>query len=372
MQFPVAPTARPGPAPHACQARCQVRRVRGLDALRGVAATGVMLFHFTWWTDPAHPGVHRAHLAFVFPLGDFGVQLFFIISGFVILMTLERTRGVHDFVVSRLSRLYPAFLACFAVTALVARFSGVGWKGVYGMMLAANLTMVPTALGFPMLDPSYWSLLPEIVFYALAAAVCCAVGLRHVERASLLWLAGALAMRLYGLERLPGRLVVLTDAEFCHLFVIGMMLYRLRGGSVTRLTVPVLLVALGLSAFGPHWSPMPIDPVAYTALIAGFALAVGVATRLRLRLLEAGLLPFLGDVSYPLYLVHQIAGRAVIVRLEAAGVDANIAVAVAVLLAVVVATAISRTVEKPGQRLLRRLLLRGPIRLPAGRLLHAE
>ena len=338
-------------------------RIRSLDSLRGLAALAVVLFHDTWGYHAASPGLHRARLLLVASWGCFGVQLFFVISGFVILLTLERAASVRVFAVSRFARLYPAFLTCFTVTLLVAFVSGVGWQGVYGMMLAANLTMVPTAFGFPMLDPSYWSLLPEIVFYVVAAAVRFSVGLRWVEAASLVWMAGALAARLWGLERLPGRLVALSGVEFCHLFVIGMMLFRLASGARTQLTIPVLLAALAMTLFGPNWAPWPIDKVAYCALIAGFALAVWGSARVCLRVLDAGLLPFLGSVSYPLYLVHQVAGRAVIARLESAGVNTNLAVVAAVLLAIGVATLISGAVEKPGQRVVRRSLLGGSLRL---------
>src|SRR5262245_32108575 len=82
-------------------------RIRGLDALRGVAAFGVTLFHLTSqyhqdYTFSIPPTIS-------FPFGSHGVTLFFIISGFVIFMSLERVERPMDFVVARFSRLYPNY-----------------------------------------------------------------------------------------------------------------------------------------------------------------------------------------------------------------------------------------------------------------------
>src|SRR5690348_9141450 len=81
-------------------------RIKGLDALRGVAACSVLVFHYT--TNYQRVYGHHGAMPFSFPYGPFGVQLFFLISGFVIFMTLEKTSRPSDFVRSRFSRLFPA------------------------------------------------------------------------------------------------------------------------------------------------------------------------------------------------------------------------------------------------------------------------
>ncbi|MCM2335320.1 MAG: acyltransferase family protein, partial [Pseudomonas sp.] len=98
-------------------------RVVELDALRGLAALAVVAFHYTTHYQ-AQVG-HAQPLGFGFPFGNYGVHLFFLISGFVIFMTLERTRSPLDFVVSRFSRLFPAYWAAMAVTAAVVYTVGL-------------------------------------------------------------------------------------------------------------------------------------------------------------------------------------------------------------------------------------------------------
>jgi len=83
-------------------------RVGGLDVLRGCAAAAVMLHHHGQYYDVLYPG--RTPLSVDLGAGHFGVELFFIISGFVILMTIERKKTILDFGLSRAARLMPAFL----------------------------------------------------------------------------------------------------------------------------------------------------------------------------------------------------------------------------------------------------------------------
>src|SRR3978361_1021823 len=87
-----------------------MNRRLGLDGLRGVAVGMVLIFHYTsGFENIVRP--HAPGLLFRFPAGTYGVNLFFMISGYVILMTVERTRRARDFALARFVRLYPPFLA---------------------------------------------------------------------------------------------------------------------------------------------------------------------------------------------------------------------------------------------------------------------
>jgi hypothetical protein len=99
------------------------RRLRELDSLRGIAAVCVLLFHLSYHTDPYR------QFPIQFPWGHYGVELFFVISGFVILMTLERSASRTEFVISRVTRLYPTYwcavLFTTCVLALLAKTRGL-------------------------------------------------------------------------------------------------------------------------------------------------------------------------------------------------------------------------------------------------------
>ena len=132
-------------------------RIPELDLLRFLAALAVVIYHYGLPADVGQP------IARVTEFGFLGVQLFFMISGFVILWTATN-KTPAEFVISRLSRLYPTFWVAVLLTAA----SLYVLRGTFnpGVVLA-NLTMVPGPLRQPMLDKVYWTLVIEIKFYGL-------------------------------------------------------------------------------------------------------------------------------------------------------------------------------------------------------------
>ena len=98
-------------------------RLECVDSLRGIAATAVMLFHYTTRYDQLF--VQQQSLGFDVPWGYPGVNLFFMISGFAIFMTLDKTRRPMDFVVSRFSRLFPSYWSAVLLTFFVVSACGL-------------------------------------------------------------------------------------------------------------------------------------------------------------------------------------------------------------------------------------------------------
>jgi peptidoglycan/LPS O-acetylase OafA/YrhL len=88
------------------------------------------------------------------------VELFFIISGFVILKSLERSPSVRGFAYARVARLLPTFWLSVLCAAPLAFAVGNTWADV-----AANLTMAPRLLHHPMIVTAYWTLTLEMLFY---------------------------------------------------------------------------------------------------------------------------------------------------------------------------------------------------------------
>ena len=166
-------------------------RIAELDALRGIAAMAVILFHFTsgiaknWSFQVYDP-------PFQFPFGDKGVDLFFMISGFVIFMTLDRAKSATSFAVGRFSRLFPAFWACALIT-----FGITACYGLPGMAVSMrdawwNVTMLPRFVRAQMIDGAYWSLEYELLFYVGMLVLHCLGAFRKFTiPVLLLWLAAA-------------------------------------------------------------------------------------------------------------------------------------------------------------------------------------
>lgn len=134
-------------------------RLLELDALRGIAVILVICFHLTIGREQANYG---------FKLGVTGSDLFFIISGFVISLTLERNYNWKNFVVGGFSRLYPAYWICVTFTTMLvlieASLLKEPWKSVVIQYLA-NMTMFQTYFRVPDIDEPYWTLIVEMLFY---------------------------------------------------------------------------------------------------------------------------------------------------------------------------------------------------------------
>lgn len=161
------------------------QRFGRLDGLRAVAIIWVFIYHFTEFWTPAGRGSdlmpYDAQLSFL-PLaavGDLGVILFFLISGQVILMTLERTQNAMDFFIKRVARLWPTLLICGTLTFLIASWIGPEEVQVSVQEYLISLLILPPdkigplmgASDWQWLDGAYWSLWVEIRFYALIGII---------------------------------------------------------------------------------------------------------------------------------------------------------------------------------------------------------
>ena len=320
-------------------------RLVELDALRGLAALGVVAFHYTTFYQQQIG--HRPPLPFGFAIGNYGVHLFFLISGFVIFMTLERTRGAMDFVVSRFSRLFPAYWAAIALTAAVVYTVGLPQQRLGLRDLALNATMLQQFLGGEHLDGSYWTLQVELFFYLQMLAWWMLGALRHVRWIVLGWLALALAYGESAQHQLHfswalRELLIVRHIPF---FALGIVFYRIHRDGARLPDLALLPCCLGVIAF-EHGS---------TLLLVGLACCLVFMAFVRgwLRPLRAGPFVFLGTISYSLYLLHQAIGLALIHRMEAAGVPSPAAVAAAVAACVALATAVALGVERPAMQAIR-------------------
>lgn len=152
-------------------------RLQNLDGLRGFAIALVLLYHsFTRWTN-IEPWQHYDLVKNAFANGWLGVNLFFMISGFVIFYSLDRSSTFFSFILKRWLRLFPAMLVCsiliYSTVSLIPnRPLGIPKPGD---LLPGLLFLDPGILKrifltqFQALDGAFWSLFVETKFYFLSA-----------------------------------------------------------------------------------------------------------------------------------------------------------------------------------------------------------
>lgn len=321
-------------------------RLATLDALRGLAALAVVLFHYLPYYHQlyGHGFALWAPVEDALRFGRYGVHLFFILSGFVIFMTLERTRHAGWFGLARAVRLLPALWAGIALTYLSVHWLGPEDRAVSLGTALVNTTLLHEYLGLAHVDGAYWSLVVEITFYGWMALLFFSV--RDWARFRLaLWAGVAVSYAgVLGWQQIPAALSFLVKdlmfVKYLPLFIAGMLIYRCyRYGRPGLADGLLLALAIGhsLLAYKPPYS------VFVLGCYALFALAV----RGHLAWLANRPMLWLGSLSYSFYLIHQNIGYGVINWSYSQGLPGWLSVTLAFLVALLLANAIHYGVEKP-------------------------
>ncbi|KAB7730012.1 acyltransferase family protein [Rudanella paleaurantiibacter] len=354
-----------------------------LDLLRLLAAMSVLVFHYAfrgYAADNLSPVQYPA-LEPVAKYGYLGVELFFIISGFVVLMSAEH-KTVRQFVVSRVVRLYPAFWVACTLTFVVLKLFGPQPGGlnpspyleVYGRQYLFNLTMLQYFFGQRDIDGVYWTLTYEMLFYGLVVLL---IALRGMPRLTLLigcWLAYGVLSEITAPD---APLNTVLFPKYSPLFCAGMIFYRLaqRRLAQHRLlerTDPVwqlygLLVcswvmalrnALAYADEQQAYFHTYFSPVVVGVAITGFYLTFWAIIRRKLYLGQSPGLAVAGALTYPLYLLHHNIGYVLFRRLGHLVEPYSLLIGITLAM-LLMAYALHRLVEKPMSRWLR-ARLEGP------------
>ena len=328
-------------------------RLQELDALRGAAAASVMWFHYT---VQYHELFGQSPSPWSFPPGRYGVQLFFVISGFVIFLSLARISSLWDFAANRISRLYPAYWTCVTLTFLVMLTTPLPGLNVSTGDALLNLSMFQYWLLVPHVDGAYWTLAVELVFYGLVSVIYLLGWLRHAERWIATWLAMIVLVRWGDLNgfHIPPIIRSTLLLDHGHFFFAGILFYRMKHEGFTL--VRWLLLAICVFA---AWY---VRDVAHAAsLVVSSALFLGFITG-NLKWIILPPIIFLGEISYPLYLLHQNIGYVIIARLHEAGLDSPAWLFVPVIVSLALSVAVHHLVEKPAREWLRQKWKHGKLR----------
>lgn len=289
-------------------------RFHEIDFLRGVACISVLAYHFLSRgpLTGTMPGVDFPLAEALARYGYLGVHLFFVISGFVILMSAQGATA-RGFVASRASRLYPALWAAATLTAGAAWLLGDARFAVSGADYLVNLSMLPQWFNVPYVDGAYWSLAYELHFYIL---VWLAIRLRLMSRLEWL-LAGWLLVSAINAARPMWPVEFWLDAKWAPFFTAGGVFYLVRTQGVTPFRLALLGVSFALAQLyavqealahaasnGRGSAQLVVAMVVVGAIFALFGLiAAG-----RWRMKPSRFIYFAGALTYPVYVVHQNLG----------------------------------------------------------------
>lgn len=355
----------------------------GIDALRGLAVTGVWCAHLFAYHAIEVPML--GHLG-----GLLGVQLFFVVSGFLIVDSAQRY-PLRTYAIRRALRIFPAYWAVVLVASLLTGRFAHGQVAAHPFEFFVNLLAlshwVPLAYRTFDVTTVSWTLTVELAWYALAPLLVWlaarggrdptdrrwwAIGVLTLAGSSA-WVLTAQAGRLdplfaaqiaaIGTDPIDGfaRFAYIVNAAPAHLafFVAGALILRHRARCAR---LPAWLLAVPVAVFVPladRWngwlglSPSFASGIGLSALFVWLGLT---PVRSRLRALVHRLMAPVGRVSYPVYLIHVPLLHAVFPplrdRLGAPGWACAIITAAVTL---GLSALVNRLIEEPGIALGRRL-----------------
>lgn len=365
------PQLTPAPSPdRPTRVARQRPRLYVLDGIRLLAALMVVLHHFVGTSRVNRPGnvIWDRPVSEIMPtvfrvssFGWIGVEIFFVISGFVICMSCWG-RTPKDFFVSRVIRLYPAYwFAVFFTTAVLVLMPGV-WERLSMRKVLFNLTMLQAGSGVPHVDGVYWTLWSELRFYLLFLIVV-AMGLTYRRVIIFCCVWGAAAM-LAPISKFP-LMVLVADPSAAWYFIAGLALYLMHRFGQDLLLWGILAMAwlMGQLELGERVGHEGVSSwrgavVIFTAfMLFMVAIALGYTDRIQWKWLVTA-----GCLTYPLYLVHYVAGTVLISRLHDT-MDPRLLVASLIAGFMVLSWLVHRLVERPAARALKKGLDSSFVRL---------
>ena len=315
-----------------------MKRIIELDVLRGLAILSIMLFHYLYLYNLKYGHEYRFIYDFSWG-GIFGIYLFFIISGYVAMISLKKTTIPADFIVNRFSRLFPAYWVGALLTYIVVLIFSLPGREVGFKDFLINLTMLQHWLGVPDIDGAYWILPIFLVFYGFIFLTRLTKQLKHIEIIGLGWLFVEICL-FY--PNFPYRELVQSLFRFfdyAHLFLIGILFYQLKNSSFTLWRNLLIMLSL-LIELSNHKTT---ETISLLVILTIFYLMIFN----KLQIMKNQLLKWLGQISYPLFLIHSNIGYVVIQKIYSFSDSPLLILGFPFLITLLLAAAIHYWIEKP-------------------------
>jgi len=291
-----------------------------LQALRGIAALMVCSYHFSYL-------IQAPWGAIVFSHGWLGVQIFFIISGFIMVHTTakiktDHVKGARTFIINRIIRVVPIYYLCTFL--MIAPNLNDGYLIEHGRRLICSLLFISPMnasigpeYGMPSLVPG-WSLNYEMLFYALFAISILTRNLKYTFLYSV-FIAAIFVIPLLTTGKFPASYQTYVPYHFNYLNVLtNPVLVHFLFGITLGLVMPKISTTRNVKVIA-----MILATILFLAYITGLA---GIPFHIWNDLLYCGLLVFafllndygnngirfkpvmvkIGDMSYSIYLLHTI------------------------------------------------------------------
>ncbi len=295
-----------------------------IDLFRFIAAIAVVMYHYAF--RGAASGGYMPYafesVSEFFSYGFLGVELFFIISGFVILLSVQKA-DLKAFLVSRFTRLFPAYWFSVILTTLVVVLWGQDLYTVSFSQFLANLTMIQGVFGIKNIDGVYWTLLVELKFYFIIFLMLLVGKVQHFSKYLFVWLMISIFAIVFD-EYNRGALNFFLFPEYSFYFIAGAIFYRVSQAGVSPYRVVALLlcnafgivVAIAKGEILSEKYNVVFDSYIIACVVTSFFVLFWLISLKKLSMLSKPWFITLGVLTYPLYLIHQNIGYIIFTQLH--------------------------------------------------------
>lgn len=312
-----------------------------IDSLRGLSIILVVMYHYTFHYDQNYLFFNNEKIT-IFSSGWIGVDIFFLVSGYCIAMTIQKSQNFYLFITRRFSRLYPAYFFCGFITIIFYYYFSLPGREVdlyTGIMNLFLLNFIP-GLNYTYIDGIYWALAVEAKFYICFGLI---YFLNKTKIRSIYY---------FFIFCLLGNLVVLYDKNFltsifsifphANIFLLGICIYYKKKLNNNFLYIMVIFQIFSLYINERY------EGVFLLLLFFLILSSMVLLNKIRFNII---VLKNIGLYSYAWYLIHNAVGIIVIRELNILGLN-QISIPLAIAFTLMLATFIFYIIEKPFKLLL--------------------
>jgi len=334
-----------------------------IDLLRFLAALFVVFFHYTFRGYAADDKslLYFPYLGEITRYGYLGVNLFFIISGYVILLSAYGKKS-SEFVVSRIVRIYPAYWCAVTLTFLTIWVMGGTRYDAELYQYIVNLTMMHSYVGVASIDGVYWTLMVEVKFYFLVFIIIFMNQIHNIKYYLAAWLGLTVALTFYPVG-FAGFFLLPVWSSY---FIAGACFYLIYREGISLCKIFMIATSFVLSGynaiikiqgFDKHFN-VELNILLILLVIAVFYAVFFIISLEKTQIINNRKFTILGALTYPLYLIHQNIGFMLSNYLREYMLNKYMILFLVLLIVLAVSYLINRQIEKKYSKPLRGYLFK--------------
>jgi peptidoglycan/LPS O-acetylase OafA/YrhL len=283
-----------------------------IETLRIFGAVSVLLYHYTF-----RGVLLNGTKVPLFPIigtfsryGYLGVNLFFMISGFVILLS-ALNKSPLNFAISRMDRLYPTYWVSVTLTTVIVII--LTNNSIPTRQYLVNLTMIQDYFDIQSIDGVYWTLSVELKFYF---SIFLLILTKQIDKYHIwipVWLATTIIYLIFSQPFFMGWFI---SPFYSSYFISGILFYLIYARGITWQKISVLIISMSISIYYTIFQvdgfikvPTLIDRIIAPIIVISFYALFYLICSKKLIIKGSKILLICGGVTYPIYLLHARIGK---------------------------------------------------------------